>query len=99
LFDKLVQFLLDERGEVQVVLLDPLGLIFTDCDVLPFHGVYYARYVYKCIGMVGLWASNKKVQKNEDGVDESLRNSFAHQKSEISGDAVSPPYSLPLVAP
>jgi hypothetical protein len=63
-----------------VVLLDPLGLIFTDCDVLPFHGVYYACYVYKCIGMVGLWASNKKVQKNEDG-------------------AVSPPYSLPLVAP
>jgi len=29
---------------------------------------------------VGLWASNKKVQKDEDG-------------------SVSPPYSLPLVAP
>jgi len=26
------------------------------------------------------------------GVDESLRDSFAHQKSEISGDGVSPPY-------
>jgi len=50
-----------------VVLLDPLGLIFTDCDVLPFHGVYYARYVCKCIGTVGLWASNRKVQKDEDG--------------------------------
>jgi len=28
-------------------------------------------------------------------VDESLRDSFAHQKSPISGDAVSPPYCAP----
>jgi hypothetical protein len=32
---------------------------------------------------------------DEDGVDESPRDSFAHQKSEISGDAVSPPYCAP----
>ena len=63
-----------------MVLLNPLGLIFTDCDVLPFHSVYYVCYVYKCIGTVGLWASNRTVQEDEDG-------------------AVSPPYSLPLVAP
>ena len=63
-----------------MVLLDPLGLIFTDCDILPFHNVYYTFYMYNCIGTVGLWASNRKVQKDEDG-------------------AVSPPYSLPLVAP
>jgi hypothetical protein len=85
LFNEFIQFLLDERGEVQVVLLNPLGLIFTDCDVLPFHGVYYAGHVYKCIGTVGLWANNKKVQKDEDGVDESLRDSFAHQKYRFLG--------------
>ena len=37
-----------------------------------------------------------KAEENDDGVDESLRDSFAHQKSPISGDAVSPPYSLVL---
>jgi hypothetical protein len=31
---------------------------------------------------------------DDDGVDETLRVSFAHQKSPISGDAVSPTYSL-----
>jgi len=60
-----------------VVLLDPLGLIFTDCDVLPFRSVCY---VYKCIGSWACGVNNRKVQKDEDG-------------------AVSPPYSLPLVAP
>ena len=71
-----------------MVLLNPLGLIFTDCDVLPFHSVYYAFSVYKCIGTVGLWASNEKVQKDEDGVDESLRDSFAHQNLRFWGRCI-----------
>ena len=37
-----------------------------------------------------------KAEENDDGVDESLRDSFAHQKSPTSGDAVSPLYSLVL---
>ena len=37
-----------------------------------------------------------KAEENDDGIDEALRVSFAHQKSAISGDAVSPPYSLVL---
>jgi len=41
---------------------------------------------------VGLWASNNHVYENDDGVDESRSDSFAHQKSKISGDGVSPPY-------
>jgi len=33
--------------------------------------------------------------EDDDGVDESHCDSFAHQKSPISGDAVSPPYCAP----
>jgi len=34
------------------------------------------------------------IDEDDDGVDESQSDSFAHQKSKISGNAVSPPYDL-----
>ena len=44
----------------------------------------------------GVIKPRNKAEENDDGVDETLRVSFAHQKSQISGDAVSLPYSLVL---
>ena len=37
-----------------------------------------------------------KAKQNDDGVNESLCDSFAHQNASRSGDAVSPPYSAPF---
>ena len=39
----------------------------------------------------GVVKPRNKAEENNDGVDETLRVSFAHQKSPISRDAVSPP--------
>jgi hypothetical protein len=54
--DKFVQFLLDERGKVQVIVLNPLLLVVTDGDILSLHSVYYTFHMYKCVEAVG-WLS------------------------------------------
>jgi hypothetical protein len=45
LFDKFVQLLTDERREVEVVFLDPLGLVRSDGDILPSHDMHTMRIV------------------------------------------------------
>ena len=98
-FDECIQFLLDERREIQVVVLNPLFLVFTDGDCLPFHRMHIICLVHNILSdCVACEPTTKQCTQDDDGVDESLRDSFAHQKSEISGDAVSPPYcaSCPL---
>lgn len=43
--DKLIELVADERREIEVLILDPLVLIFADGDSLPFHySARYARY-------------------------------------------------------
>jgi hypothetical protein len=49
--DKFVQLLADERREVEVVVLNPLVLVFPNGDCLPFHrNARYARYTYNHFG-------------------------------------------------
>ena len=50
-----------------MVLLDPLGLIFTDCDVLPFHSVYYMLYVYEYIGSWACGPATSRGMREDDG--------------------------------
>ena len=48
-----------------------------------------------CISVTETWAcgpATEQCKQDDDGVDESLYDSFAHQKSSISGDGVSLPY-------
>ncbi len=62
LFDKFVQLLTDERREVEVVLLDPLGLVLSDGDILPSHDMHTIRTdTHKIWHCVGLWACNRTV--------------------------------------
>jgi len=59
-FDKFVKFPTNERREVEVVLLDPLGLVFADGDVLPSHYIRTMRIcAYGCCDCVGLWAERR----------------------------------------
>jgi hypothetical protein len=45
-----VQLLLNERGEVKVVFLKPLRLVFSNCDVLLLHYVYlYTLNIHGCL--------------------------------------------------
>jgi hypothetical protein len=54
-FDEFIQVLLDERGEIQVVFLNPLFLVFTDGDCLPFHCMHIIRLAHNilsdCVGL------------------------------------------------
>ena len=98
--DEFVQLLADERRKVEVVVLNPLVLVLPDGDCLPFHrNARYARYTYNWFGRRGpVGLQQNRVRTGDDGVNETRNVSFAHQKSEISGDAVSSPYcaSCPL---
>jgi hypothetical protein len=52
--DELVQLLSDERREVEVLVLNPLVLVFPNGDCLPFHrSTRYARYTYNSYGRHG----------------------------------------------
>ena len=54
-FNKFVKFPANERREIEVVFLDPLGLVFADGDVLPPHYIRIVRiYAYSCCDFVGL---------------------------------------------
>ncbi len=46
-----VQLLLNERGEVEVMFLKPLRLVFSDCDMLALHRVHYNTLrTHYCLG-------------------------------------------------
>ena len=67
--DEFVQLLADERREVEVVVLDPLVLVFPDGDCLPFHrNARYARYTYNCFGRRGaVDLQQNRVRTGDDG--------------------------------
>ena len=49
--DEFVQLLADERREVEVVVLNPVVLVFPNSDCFPFHcDARYARYTYNYFG-------------------------------------------------
>ena len=49
--NQFVQLLADERREVEVLVLDPLVLVLSNRDCLPFHrNARYARYTYNSFG-------------------------------------------------
>jgi hypothetical protein len=60
--NKLVQLLSDERREVEVLILYPLVLVFSNGDCLPFHyDARYAQYVYNYFG--NTWAYGPSVER------------------------------------
>ena len=88
--DKFVQLFADERREVEVVVLNPLVLVLPNGDCLPFHrNACYARYTHNYFGRRGpVGLRQNRVRTGDDGINETRNVSFAHQKSEISGDVL-----------
>jgi hypothetical protein len=79
-FDELVQFVLNESGQVEVVFLHPLLLIFPNSDVLAGYHTSIIHIILHKDGELGCQPCYCMDDGDADG-------------------AVSPPYSLPLVAP
>ena len=67
--NKFVQLLSDERREVEVLVLNPLVLVLSNGDCLPFHcNARYAHYTYNSFGKrepVGL--RQNSVRTGDDG--------------------------------
>ena len=62
--NEFVQLLADERREVEVLVLNPLVLVLTNGDCLPFHrNARYTRYTYNVSDGVGLWAERRTCLK------------------------------------
>ena len=87
--DKFVQLLADERREVEVVVLNPLVLVFPNGDCLSFHrNARYARYTYKYSGRHGpVGLQQSRVRAGDDGVDETRSVSFPSRRNGVPADS------------